>query len=220
MSESRLRYRTINTRALSRIVENTASPSLLLACIYIYIFYKMCRQDCHVPDLKISNIKLSFTVSSRIHLDENSGEYLFYTIKHYKILKLRAFTFTFMGREGKFINLTGVRYISYQYFSPLSYNISFRSLQDIKDALKCFKKTCEIDCIYKLKIDTMACVIKRKVQLRNFPENIFMRKYHKRFPATTIKHASSKISANIFPSCIVLMGLKCLSQANLFIKYI
>ena len=95
-----------------------------------------------------------------------------------------------------------------------------RSLKEIKDSINCFKSICQIKCIKQLKIDSISVLVKRVAQIENFPENIFVRKYHKRFPAITIKHKKTKISGNIFPKCLILMGLKSLSQIDLFMKYI
>ena len=107
-----------------------------------------------------------------------------------------------------------------KYFIHLSCIHLSRSLEDITDAVKCFKDACGVSCIRDLKIDTMSCVINRRTQVENFPDGIFIRKYHKRFPAVTIKHKKTRISGNIFPKCVVLMGLKSLAQTDLFMKYI
>ena len=95
-----------------------------------------------------------------------------------------------------------------------------RSLKEIKESIIYFKSICQIKCIKHLKIDSISVLVKRVAQIENFPENIFVRKYHKRFPAITIKHKKTKISGNIFPKCLILMGLKSLSQIDLFMKYI
>ena len=97
-----------------------------------------------------------------------------------------------------------------------------RSLEGIKDSINCFKSICQIKfkCIKHLKIDSISVVVKREARVEDFPEDIFLRKYHKRFPAITIKHKKLKISGNIFPKCLILMGLKSLSQIDLFMKYI
>ena len=150
----------------------------------------------------MANINLSYTISSRPELCESSDEYLFYTVKNYRILKIKKFTFTFM-RKMQFVNLTGCQ-----------------SLSDIISALDCFKMVCCVPNVILLKIDTMTLIVKKAACIESFPDDIFIKKYHRRFPAITVKHRVKKVAANIFPNTIVIMGAKHVNNAELFLKYI
>ena len=83
-----------------------------------------------------------------------------------------------------------------------------------------FKTVGDIPEVWNIKIDTISILLNLAAQPEMFPLHEFNRKYHKRFPAVTIKHKLERVSANIFPRSIVVMGLKCADQLDLFMKYI
>lgn len=154
-------------------------------------------------EVSVANVKLSFTIRTPPELCESSTEYLYYQVKHYKILKIKKFTFTFM-RAMQFVNLTGCQ-----------------SLSDIISAIDCFKLVCQIRNVISLKIDTMTLVLRGKSAcVEKFPEDVFIKKYHRRFPAITVKHRIRGLAANIFPRTIVIMGAKHVNNAEIFLKYI
>lgn len=86
--------------------------------------------------------------------------------------------------------------------------------------MKSFKAVARIPEVWNIKIDTISVLLNLVARPEMFPLDEFNRKYHKRFPAVTIKHKLERVSANIFPQSIVVMGLKCADQLDLFMKYI
>ena len=89
--------------------------------------------------MKILNVKASFKIGEDHKLDENSADYLFYSAGFVKILKCDKFTFSLMGSNERFINITGCK-----------------SLKNIGKAVELFKNKSKVISIQNIKINLIS----------------------------------------------------------------
>ena len=59
--------------------------------------------------MKILNVKASFEIREDHMLEENTGDYLFYSAGFVRILKCGEFTFSIMGFNQRYVNITGCK---------------------------------------------------------------------------------------------------------------
>ena len=74
------------------------------------------------------NVKASLKIGEDHRLDENNGGYLFYSAGFVKILKCGEFSFSVMGSDERYINITGCK-----------------SLKNIDKAVELFKKKSRVN---------------------------------------------------------------------------
>ena len=55
----------------------------------------------------VINVKASFRILESHELVEDTDQYLFYYAGHLQILKTGAYTYSIMGRDHRFLNITG-----------------------------------------------------------------------------------------------------------------
>ena len=55
----------------------------------------------------IINVKASFKLLESHELVEDTDRYLFYYAGHLQVLKTGAYTYSIMGKDNRFVNITG-----------------------------------------------------------------------------------------------------------------
>ena len=85
--------------------------------------------------MQIVNVKASFTIDQNHSLEENSESYLFYSAGFVNILKCGDFTYSVMGKNNRYVNLTGCA-----------------SLERINEAVELFNEKSLVSLIENLKI--------------------------------------------------------------------
>jgi hypothetical protein len=89
--------------------------------------------------MEILNVKASFKIEEDHKLDENNADYLFYSAGFVKILNCGEFTFSVMGSNERYINITGCK-----------------SLTNIDKAVELFKKKSKVNSIQNVKINSIS----------------------------------------------------------------
>ena len=89
--------------------------------------------------MEILNVKASFKIEEDHRLDENNGDYLFYSAGFVKILKCDEFTFSVMGSDERYINITGCK-----------------SLKNIDKAVELFKNKSKVNSTQNVEINSIS----------------------------------------------------------------
>ena len=114
---------------------------------------------------------------------------------------MKKYTFTFF-RKNTFVNLTGL--------------INFK---EIKESLDIFCRILEIKSIISLNINSISLLMFKTLDYKLFQKSKdFFVKFHPKFKGITCKHLKSKIAVNIFDTKCVFMGLKCITDVNIFLE--
>ena len=157
----------------------------------------------------VLNVKSSFEILENHNLSENSCEYLFYSAGTVKILKAGQFTFTIMGVQNRFINITGCS-----------------SIENVDLAVGLFKKTSKINTTKNLKINSISFKLFLGIDdfklsyIKSTRCNIFDIKTFPRFTGVCFKHKKLRIAGNFFPQSkkFVCMGAKSSDDMNVFVN--
>lgn len=158
--------------------------------------------------MKVLNVKSSFEILENHKLSEDSCEYLFYFAGTVKILKVGEFTFSIMGGQERFINITGCN-----------------SLENVDVAVDLFKKISKINMTKNLKINSISfklCLAIEDFKLSHIKStqcNIFNIKTFPRFTGICFKHKKLRIAGNFFPQSrkFVCMGAKSSNEMYQFV---
>ena len=158
--------------------------------------------------MNVLNVKSSFEILENHNLSENSCEYLFYFAGTVKILKAGQFTFSIMGSQERFINITGCN-----------------SLENVAVAVDLFKKTSNINMTKNLKINSISFKLRLAIEdfkltyIKSTQCDIFNIKTFPRFTGICFKHKKLRIAGNFFPQSrkFVCMGAKSLNDMYQFV---
>ena len=159
--------------------------------------------------MEILNVKASFKIEEDHKLDENNGDYLFYSAGFVKILKCDEFTFSVMGSDERYINITGCK-----------------SLKNIDKAIELFKKKSRVNSTLDVKINSISfkiCMTIESLKLSHLissQSNVFNVKTFPRFSGICFKHKKLHIAGNFFLKSkkIVCMGAKSLIEISEYIR--
>ena len=158
--------------------------------------------------MNILNVKSSFEILENHNLAENSSEYLFYFAGTVKILKAGQYTFSIMGRQERFINITGCE-----------------SIENVAMAVDLFKKISKINITKNLKINSISFKLCLAIEdfkltyIKSTQCDIFNVKTFPRFTGICFKHKKLRIAGNFFPQSkkFVCMGAKSPNDMHQFI---
>jgi TATA-box binding protein (TBP) (component of TFIID and TFIIIB) len=159
--------------------------------------------------MEILNVKASFKIQEDHKLDENNADYLFYSAGFVKILKCGEFTFSVMGSNERYINITGCK-----------------SLTNIDKAVELFKKKSKVNLIQNVKINSISfkfCMTIDSLKIshiKSSQSHIFNVKTFPRFSGVCFKHKKLRIAGNFFLQSekFVCMGAKSLNEINEYIR--
>ena len=159
--------------------------------------------------MEIVNVKASFTINQNHSLEENSESYLFYSARFVNILKCGDFTYSVMGKNNRYLNVTGCS-----------------SLERINEVVELFKEKSLISLIQNLKINSISFKFKMYIDsskllyIKSTPSDIFNVKIFPRFSGICFKHKKLKIAGNFFPNSKknIGMGAKNKDEINNYIR--
>ena len=156
----------------------------------------------------VINVKASFRILESHKLLEDSDQYLFYYASHLQILKAGAYTYSIMGRDHRFVNITGCS-----------------SIEKLYDGIELFKCVSQIKLIDDVKINSISFVFKVQISdntlslITSNPCSVFNIKRFPKFSGICFKHINSKIAGNFFSRSgkFLEMGAKDQSEIYRFI---
>jgi TATA-box binding protein (TBP) (component of TFIID and TFIIIB) len=159
--------------------------------------------------MEILNVKASFKIGEDHRLDENNEDYLFYSAGFVNILKCDEFTFSVMGFDRRYINITGCK-----------------SLKNIDKAVELFKEKSKVTSTLDVKINSISFKFSVTIEsfklshLKSSQSNVFNVKTFPRFSGICFKHKKLRIAGNFFLQSkkIVCMGAKSLIEISEYIK--
>ena len=135
--------------------------------------------------ISILNIKCSFKIADGLKLDADSTDYLYYSAGSVDILKITTFTFSIMGKNRRFGNMTGVP-----------------NFKNINHGLSLFKSTCNIIKNFDFKINSISFKVRLIVSQDKFSDffkkkpALFNVKCFPKFSGVCFKHEKIRVSGN------------------------
>ena len=116
----------------------------------------------------IINVKASFQLLESNKLDKDSVRYLFYSAGHLQVLKTGSYTYSIMGRDNRYVNVTGCP-----------------AIERLAEGIELFKQMSHVKLINNIKINSISFLFKAQISdniltsITSSPSRVFN---IKRFP--------------------------------------